>query len=1812
LTAANGCDSFIVVTLKVNSIPNLTSKDTTICKQDPINLRNNVQGNILGTLKYSTNLIDWFDNPIIQLSESTRIYARDSINETGCFNTISFIVTVGDCEVKITDPCECLNNETEPGNGQFSDIVTISTTFPNEIWKVVYNEGMYAKGSPTPPISPIIIPIGTVLAPKGKDGRFYIHQLELRHIDMIGFRGVFSNGRDTLTATNVCSYEQSCNFGIITDDPEATPTAPVEICTIVNNVSPTNAVSTLSDCESCEFVSNNIHNLYTDTIARNNVHTIYPPNEGQRLRIEFTHFDLAAGDTLFIYDGPDTLSNLLGKYSGAGVGRTGGSFSANCQPAINPLGCLTFQFKTDGKNTKGTGWAAKTYCEEDETKLIATNNLNAKLLCQETYEIFTIEPATVMSNCTAIQDSQLVRIYNEQQELFIDTLLAFDETFMDTFGIGQYFVDYKLKTDTTLSTRGNISVQGPALVCNDNLTIPLGSACSIQISPNDLLENPCDTISDSLYYYITLKGINLKGETEILAEGGGKGGHYPILDHAQFAVCGYTITTEIERRYFENAALTFPNNGVKSLSCISTFNLLDNSPPIFAAANQIDTFKRCVFELTEEGLGVAPPTVIDNCDSVTVSFASVTTIGATGICDTTNIAINWTATDLCGNQSQLTQTIVYIRPTLEDLVKVKNLVLSCGKDSQTDFNDWNKTGVPSLKIGQVKNGELLPSDTLPLNTENYVCGYILQKRDIDIESACGTKLFRYWEVIDWCNPETTPMPIDTQLIELKDTLAPVIICSYSDSLANLEEIYLGPNECKKIVELDLPIATDNCSEVSVVEYTVEQLENNIWIKLADQLSTISLPSDTFRVGYRAFDNCSNQVKEDSCFRYFIIEDNTLPTPICQDKIHLSIPQDSTQLHYSDIDNGSYDACGIEKYEVSRDGINWSEKVGFGCADIHQEIKVYLRVTDKKGNQNTCWMTVLPEDKIRPICNELPNQTGICDEGHLANFGQSTDSNENGLMDDAEWVNLTTEQLFFFNTKYGNPDCSDNVGCNELVVEQQYQLLEKSCGQLLIKRRYRAKDWQGQGNISNWEEQTITISYSPNWHITLPADWQGDAQCIGTGSGDVIPESDLTITNGSCDALAYEITDQTFTISEGACLKTLRTFTIINWCVYQQGDPFITINRREDSHGYVKEQQTITSSDLINNSVLGTVGGLKYTQVLKVQDHTAPVIKVNPVNDCISTDNCQQEKVFSISATDCNTESTAALAYEWVLYQNNVQVGNGTGTAFTRTMSTTNNVVVEWRVTDPCGNVAQLNSRHYFVDCKKPTPYCLHGSAINLMDDGRVSVWAKDLNQGSGDNCSADNKLKYRIWHSSLGTAPTHIASIHALPENIEFNCNYLGNQVVRLYLIDAANNWDFCETYINIQDNNQVCENPEIEQTDTLFASGKILSWRQKPVEEVAVKAGSQTTTTDVLGQFNLRLVNRNKHTILPEKNTDPLNGVSTYDLVLISKHILGIQPFENGYQYIAADINKSGTVTAFDMVQLRQLILAINTQFQHNQSWRFVANDQVIGAENPLLKPLTESIELTDLQANTTIDFTAIKIGDINGNARTNSLYTGESRSTKAPFEIKIQDQKLVAGETYEVAFTSDQLANIQGYQFSLDFSALAFEKLHPSLAKIENFGLHHIQDGWLTTSWHKNGESAISDAMLFKMTFVAQKNGLLSEALQLKTRPTSIESYALNGAIMDIQLTFTPLKGKAFELYQNQPNPFKQSTNIGFFLPKASPVTLRLTNETGQVLKEIKTIKLAGNQSISLEGIDLPKGLIFYQLQTDFGTKIRKMLRL
>ncbi|MEO0339746.1 MAG: hypothetical protein AAF242_11080 [Bacteroidota bacterium] len=105
-----------------------------------------------------------------------------------------------------------------------------------------------------------------------------------------------------------------------------------------------------------------------------------------------------------------------------------------------------------------------------------------------------------------------------------------------------------------------------------------------------------------------------------------------------------------------------------------------------------------------------------------------------------------------------------------------------------------------------------------------------------------------------------------------------------------------------------------------------------------------------------------------------------------------------------------------------------------------------------------------------------------------------------------------------------------------------------------------------------------------------------------------------------------------------------------------------------------------------------------------------------------------------------------------------------------------------------------------------------------------------------------------------------------------------------------------------------------------------------------------------------------------------PLNGVSTFDVVLITRHILGVGQALNAVQVAAGDVNQSGTLTTLDLVYLRLLILQISgTENLPPVDWLFYAE----GSNDP-----TQAIEVSNLSADVVLNLKATKRGDINGSA--------------------------------------------------------------------------------------------------------------------------------------------------------------------------------------------------------------------------------------
>lgn len=116
------------------------------------------------------------------------------------------------------------------------------------------------------------------------------------------------------------------------------------------------------------------------------------------------------------------------------------------------------------------------------------------------------------------------------------------------------------------------------------------------------------------------------------------------------------------------------------------------------------------------------------------------------------------------------------------------------------------------------------------------------------------------------------------------------------------------------------------------------------------------------------------------------------------------------------------------------------------------------------------------------------------------------------------------------------------------------------------------------------------------------------------------------------------------------------------------------------------------------------------------------------------------------------------------------------------------------------------------------------------------------------------------------------------------------------------------------------------------------------------------------------------------ENNTNALNGVSTLDLVYMMRHILGIDVIDSPYILIGLDVNGSTTLTVYDIILVRRIILAIDESFPL-PSWQFLQSGLTTLPETYTLN----EVEVHMASDNESIEITAIKMGDANGTAMPN-----------------------------------------------------------------------------------------------------------------------------------------------------------------------------------------------------------------------------------
>ena len=1720
--------------------------------------------------------------------------------------------------------CNCLNNSTQAGNGQFGETVSVNSD-PGESWSVSAITGLYSTGSPPPPASPVPIGVGVTLTETSPG----VYQLSGKHVDGAGFSISVTNGSETLTIANACYYPHPQIVGL-----------PSELCKtslpvpLVGNAGGVQGNSMFQ-------IDGQLATVFNPQLLTPGLHTVtytFDAGTGTPNTANDPGCSASVSQSVFLYPEPNLVTNF----------QVNVPLNSQCKATIVPnmilegdYPCINDDYVVTIFNQQGQPIGNMVTGEHaGQLLMVQVSSLGGGYTGVGSILVLDLLPPSI--ECT---DNDGQGWVNQQVQFLRDTLNNTDPNFLPTnFACLANQVNPSANLHFYELTTFSVSQTD---VYTFELSTPFGFGAALLYPGNfNPIAGPCQNFMASAVHvdpgqgYFTNQNNIVRLTAPLQA-----GQTYTLLTTSAVAGSTGPFTWAV---YSSGPGLIANTPAINAqvaqpLFC-SDYQALLNNPANLAITGQ--------------------PNVTDNCSNTNLTFQDV----LLGIPECADVIINrtFTVSDGSGNQDQCTQAIHLKQLTFSDMtLPPKNVLLDCSGSFATLPSGNPHPSVTGYPLVQSAFG------TFYLNP--VYCNLLATYSDQPKANTCdGSYQFvRRWFIIDNCSVSST-IQYD-QFIRVSDITPPTVVCPNPD--VNMDgqpdTIYYntGNNDCTTAFLAPLPIVSDNCSSWEVLTEIITTSGNQTQVLTTIQpgadRTVFGIPVGCHQFRFKVTDDCGNMT---TLLCPFCVRDPVEPVAVCDDNITVVLNNNGYgSISAADVDEGSTDNCGVSKMEVRRmisqnPGsctpvvpyfTNWGPSVEFSCCDVSNLVPVQLRITDVYGNANSCETLITVKDKTIPVCvapnpvvtncQDLPPDFDPTDLGQLSQlFGSFSALDVCGVQSSGELTPVATLN---------------------------------NCGAGTILRRFQAVDVNG--NASPVCQQTISIIKAYDYQIRFPK----DASMV---CGTPIPDT-LIVAGSACDNFAINVEEQTFSVNGGPCYKLVRTFHIINWCEYDGYSEPVTLGRDEDcdNNGGDEDLWVIVNSQgafLDRDNQLGnnqppanargnfcnlgpnpagywrqipSVGYWIYSQTIMVTDDTDPLVQFSPTQPFCSVDNQQCLGTVTIPFTVTETCSPNGVTVKVFRDLNADGILDGEVTASALTGSYPNytasgnfplgNHAYQVRVTDGCGNQTVINKNFQVVDCAAPSPTCINGISVNLnpllpgidadgdgnVDAAAVSVSVQDMLAGAQpQDCSGPLQFSLHRTDEITSGADTPNPG----QQGQIFTCDDIGTVIVRVYSWDSAvnpnlpqpgPNSSYCETYIIVQDNLGACQ----AQVTMGTVSGIIHTEQGVPVEGVHLQPMTSMpvmATTQDNGFYQIEdLESGHGYDVTPTMEADYKNGVTTLDLILVARHVLGSQHLGTPYQLIAADVNRSKTISTLDIIQLRKLILNITDVFPNSPSWCFIPESYHFpDLTNPWLEDFPESDSIPQLSGSmANRDFIAVKIGDVNGSVQANALAVENRSGPSETCYLNVEEKQVDAGEWFTAEFTATAPELIAGFQYTLEFDPDEAELvgiLH-GLVRDEHVNRQAEQDGQISFSWDTQepgwaiGEEVVTEA-LFALRMRAKKALRLSELLKIRSRPVFAEAYTVSDERMNLDLQFTgkEVEADGYELFQNRPNPFTDESIIDFTMPEDASARISIFDVSGKLRWKTEGRFAKGYNRIAVKAADLgqAQGVLYYKLETGSFTATRKMM--
>ncbi len=358
------------------------------------------------------------------------------------------------------------------------------------------------------------------------------------------------------------------------------------------------------------------------------------------------------------------------------------------------------------------------------------------------------------------------------------------------------------------------------------------------------------------------------------------------------------------------------------------------------------------------------------------------------------------------------------------------------------------------------------------------------------------------------------------------------------------------------------------------------------------------------------------------------------------------------------------------------------------------------------------------------------------------------------------------------------------------------------------------------------------------------------------------------------------------------------------------------------------------------------------------------------------------------------------------------------------------------------------------------------------------------------------------------------------------------------------------------------------------------------------------TTITDNLGHYLFSTIANGTYSI-NFATQKAHGGLNASDALAILRHFVQLPPMLAGLRILAADVNGNGLPNSADA-------LAVSRRF--------------VGSIPSFLPPYVSApggpdwyyehfSVVVDGTANKTQNLKALCAGDVNGS------YIPPS--TPAPFKqtptvnLRTEGSMLLDGTVElpiyaENAMTVGAISLVLNYPSNLEITGVTVANTSENL-------VYSAKDGNLRLAWFSTEALNLKAGdVLLKLSVKA--NSITKKDMSFISTEESVLSNESANDYDNVSLLMPRLVSSVnaddYSL-SNYPNPFSQTTQISYTMPKSGFVTLKVFNVLGEeVVTLVNTDQTVGTHFVNFDATNIQRGVYYYKLDVNGITKTKSMV--